>query len=849
MSVSCCPSRAAWAAALVLALPAAASAGIQTYTLTEGNLGPVEHSCSRVVSLFSGADCTFGNTQLGSSGVPPQFTSWIGPTRQGGYYLPGSAGAQLGYNPNDADPGTSDVSEPDSIKFAPMVVGTIDIDDNGTPGDGSDDRVQLNFSIQGPTDTTGVVRNLLTGQFTQAIEQWQSLDHTMLAPYPVDQAIPNADGGYDYIIGSRGLPTPLCRALAPGFDNSFDPDDCFPSPNYDRPAIPAPPSWWAPVPFFGSVGIERSPKLADKLTFFGGEPVPNLGLQTVASFRDRVPGVNTGAYSCITNATTPCEFSILTWGGLEDPGFDNVVGVISTTVSGQVSAQLYWTQEYHVNAFGAPPAFLGDNSFQAGGLTFTAGLAGGPPDALPDAFTVVAGTSDNLLPVLRNDRNFPPPPATQVSVVAAPNNGGSAVATPAGSVSYSPAPGFTGVETFSYEACTDEVCDTAEVRVTVQPDSAPVGGVVPLALSTQGRSGPSAAASVTLTQLGNMPATVVLLGVGDPGKGACSVVGARITYTPTTAFVAGGDMDSCSYQVTDLDGDVATGTVAVQIVDVAPFLSSQFVGFLNPGTSFTTQFGFAPGNGTPEDHSSTISGEARRGQCDSFVAGGLLWVTYTAGEEFSGADTCTVDLRDADDDIATAVFTYEVLGPPIVAVDDAASVAVGRQVDIPILANDEGFDLATAIVGIVTAPQHGTVAIVGSGGGRMARYTAAPGYLGDDQFEYAVEDGRRFDNAFVSIRVVDDPDGDEVPSSIDNCREVANADQRDTDGDGYGNACDADLNNDGRVNFADLSLFRSRFGTSNRDADFDGNGVVNFSDLARFTSLFGRPPGPSGVVP
>jgi hypothetical protein len=73
---------------------------------------------------------------------------------------------------------------------------------------------------------------------------------------------------------------------------------------------------------------------------------------------------------------------------------------------------------------------------------------------------------------------------------------------------------------------------------------------------------------------------------------------------------------------------------------------------------------------------------------------------------------------------------------------------------------------------------------------------------------------------------------------------VPNPTQRDTDADGYGNDCDADLDNSGLVNFADLALFRQAFGSSNPHADFDGNGVVNFADLARFREMFGHPPGP-----
>jgi uncharacterized protein (DUF1800 family) len=92
-----------------------------------------------------------------------------------------------------------------------------------------------------------------------------------------------------------------------------------------------------------------------------------------------------------------------------------------------------------------------------------------------------------------------------------------------------------------------------------------------------------------------------------------------------------------------------------------------------------------------------------------------------------------------------------------------------------------------------------------------------------------------------------DSDGDGINDAIDNCSEVANADQRDTDGDGFGNRCDADLNNDGGVNSLDIVLFRNQFGTVGPDADFNGDGGVNSLDIVIFRSYFGKPPGPAGT--
>ncbi|MEA2078520.1 MAG: hypothetical protein U9P00_01435 [Pseudomonadota bacterium] len=99
----------------------------------------------------------------------------------------------------------------------------------------------------------------------------------------------------------------------------------------------------------------------------------------------------------------------------------------------------------------------------------------------------------------------------------------------------------------------------------------------------------------------------------------------------------------------------------------------------------------------------------------------------------------------------------------------------------------------------------------------------------------------------VSAVPVQDFDADGVADLLDNCTDVQNAGQQDTDSDGYGNICDGDLNNTGGVvNFEDLALFKLAFGTSGSAADFDSSGgVVNFGDMANFKQLFGSPPGPS----
>ncbi len=102
------------------------------------------------------------------------------------------------------------------------------------------------------------------------------------------------------------------------------------------------------------------------------------------------------------------------------------------------------------------------------------------------------------------------------------------------------------------------------------------------------------------------------------------------------------------------------------------------------------------------------------------------------------------------------------------------------------------------------------------------------------------------DDVFVVSNLAD-VDIDGVADIRDNCIAVENPDQTDSDNDGFGNACDADLNNDGHANFMDLSIFAGHFFSTSEVSDFNADGVVNNLDLAIFRSLFLQPVGPSGL--
>jgi hypothetical protein len=112
---------------------------------------------------------------------------------------------------------------------------------------------------------------------------------------------------------------------------------------------------------------------------------------------------------------------------------------------------------------------------------------------------------------------------------------------------------------------------------------------------------------------------------------------------------------------------------------------------------------------------------------------------------------------------------------------------------------------------------------------------------------------------------MDDTDSDGVFDPYDNCLDVVNGKpddpgsyydydgQRDSDGDGYGNSCDSDLNNDWVNDAADqviMDAANTELNPSapyNPDADLNNDGVVDVLDDGIFDTFYGQPISASGL--
>ncbi len=99
-----------------------------------------------------------------------------------------------------------------------------------------------------------------------------------------------------------------------------------------------------------------------------------------------------------------------------------------------------------------------------------------------------------------------------------------------------------------------------------------------------------------------------------------------------------------------------------------------------------------------------------------------------------------------------------------------------------------------------------------------------------------------------------DTDADGVLDALDNCTMTINPTQLDADQDGYGNICDADLNNSGLVTTADFGILRSVLNQAAGSsataaaADLNGSGTVTTADFAILRARLNTAPGPSGLA-
>ncbi|MPZ49637.1 MAG: tandem-95 repeat protein, partial [Dehalococcoidia bacterium] len=313
------------------------------------------------------------------------------------------------------------------------------------------------------------------------------------------------------------------------------------------------------------------------------------------------------------------------------PGESTTCSVGGTVLSGQ--------QQVSIIISGV----AGGEMVTAASVAFYVGVQVTGPLAAPDVATTPQGTPVTIN-VLANDLGD----GLTVTTVGTPSNG-SVVINADGTVTYTPAAGFVGLDAFSY-TITDEdgLSSSATVTVLVTPvmEPPPVGplAVPDVATTTQGTP-------VTINVLANdLGDGLTVTTVGTPSNGSVVInADGTVTYAPAASFVG---LDAFSYTITDEDGLSSSATVTVLVTPAGPGPSGPTA---VPDVATTPQGTPVTINVLANDLGTGIEVTGASDPLNGAVvvnANGTI--TYTPAAAFVGVDSFSYTITDADGLTATA---------------------------------------------------------------------------------------------------------------------------------------------------------------------------------------------------
>ena len=224
----------------------------------------------------------------------------------------------------------------------------------------------------------------------------------------------------------------------------------------------------------------------------------------------------------------------------------------------------------------------GGNDFAMTGLSLTGMLT--PPVIVDDSFTTPVNTPLTGQTVATNDPTLPTTP--DFSVVTGATNG-TVTLNPDGTFVYTPNPGFTGTDTFTYQVCSGPgnaapCSPPATVTVTVTPGPVAANDNYTTPVNTPVNN-------TVASNDGPLPATPDFSVVGQPTNGTVAMnPDGTFTYTPNTGFVG---TDTFTYQVCSGPGNTApcsppaTVTIQVGVALTQPVPSLGLLGLLGLGAA------------------------------------------------------------------------------------------------------------------------------------------------------------------------------------------------------------------------------------------------------------------------
>ena len=326
-----------------------------------------------------------------------------------------------------------------------------------------------------------------------------------------------------------------------------------------------------------------------------------------------------------------------------------------------------------------------------------------------------------------------------------------------GSFTYTPDENDNGLDSFTYEVCDGELCDTGTVTITVN-------AVNDLPVVVDDDATVVEDDSVDIDVLGNdsdvegLEADTVTVVFGpDNGHAAVDEDG-MITYEPTDDFFG---TDSFTYEVCDTDGACDSAVVSVTVTSVNDPVSAVADASMTDEDTPVEIDAAANDSAGPANEAQELEVSLDVPPSHGSVAIVDNVLVYTPEVNFNGSDSFVYQVCDtgdgADDPVpscatATVSITVNAVNDLPVVRDDDVEVDEDDVVVIDVLANDEDVEgLVSSTVTVTSAPSNGDATVEPDG---TITYEPDDDFNGTDSFTYQVCDtDGACDTAVVTVTI------------------------------------------------------------------------------------------------
>ncbi len=345
-------------------------------------------------------------------------------------------------------------------------------------------------------------------------------------------------------------------------------------------------------------------------------------------------------------------------------------------------------------------------------------------------------------------------------------NSGTVTLTTSGGFTYAAKPGFTGMDSFSYQVC-DGVTNIStgqldwgnSATVTIDVTKSPP---ITAAAYFSGAVGTPITGNVTGTDTDTATLTVTSVNgtaVGDSGNttiastdGSLSIASSgAFTFTPLAGFTG-----TYNFSYVATDGWYTTGPVNVSISINGGAATAQAATLSTPeGTPLTANLITSAVN--------TINDTAVLAQINGVAIGGISasnpvktpngqitmadasgTFTYLPNAMFYGADSFSYTITDLEGQPASGAIDINVTAQAPVASATTFTVGENQVLTIPVAgllpANDPNVGAASTSVAVASGPAQGTLSAVTGAAGESWTYTPDKNYSGTDSFYFTVTD-------------------------------------------------------------------------------------------------------------